>query len=236
MKSIYIILLMGVSILTTTCKKERVMMISTGGISQKTAYTLTITGRVINTGKGAIQYGHMYANVPNATADRGNTSKFGVPEDGIEFTSQFVNLFPGIKYYIKAYITDGTTTVYGNETIFITPDCPGSLPVYVGSTIENPTTLEINYNVELANIVPPISSFTVVKKLIENNLIFLTKKTVSMVTISGTKVSLTLSDPIQSGEVINFKYEWPDYNHLQTPSGCRAESLLYTYVPNHVNP
>ena len=63
-------------------------------------------------------------------------------------------------------------------------------PVYVSSVVENatPSRLEMTYSLTLANIVPAASAFTVSVNS--------SARTVSSVSVSGTKVSLTLASPV----------------------------------------
>lgn len=231
--------LLGVSILINTCKKESEMSISTGEISDKTAYSITITGKVNNIGKGAVQYGHMYSRSPNETVTLGSElpTKFGVPGNGIEFPSQFVTLFPGEKYYVKAYITDGTNTVYGKEISFTTNDCPDT-PEYTGSSVENntPATLEIIFKKELADISPPASAFIVREGYVDGNIIMWYYKGVTKAMVSGNKVILTLLESIHSGTRVTFTYQLNDTNSIQSSTGCRAPYLNNMSVINRVNP
>jgi uncharacterized repeat protein (TIGR02059 family) len=107
---------------------------------------------------------------------------------------------------------------------------PGTSPIYVSSSIENnsPTILEINYNLSLANIVPAVSSFTV----IVNSL----SRSVNTVSISGTKVLLTLSSQVVYGDVLTISYTKPATNPIQTSSGGQATTLSAQTVANNINP
>ena len=103
-------------------------------------------------------------------------------------------------------------------------------PVYVSSVIENatPARLEMTYNLTLANIVPPASAFTVrVNSVI---------RSLTSVTVSGTKVSLTLDSPVVFGDIVTIAYTKPSTNPLQTASGGQAASLTAQTVQNSVNP
>jgi uncharacterized repeat protein (TIGR02059 family) len=104
------------------------------------------------------------------------------------------------------------------------------IPVYVSSDIENatPSLLEITYDLDLANIIPAISSFTVrVNSVI---------RTISSVAISGPKVLLTLSGPVVYGNVVTVAYSRPAGNRLQSVSGGQAATLSAQTVTNNVNP
>jgi uncharacterized repeat protein (TIGR02059 family) len=107
---------------------------------------------------------------------------------------------------------------------------PPASPVYVSSAIENasPSVLEITYNLSLANIVPAISAFSVQVNSVA--------RTVNSVTVSGTKVQLTLAGPVAYGNIVTVSYTVPSSNPLQTPAGGKAESISVKSVTNGVNP
>jgi uncharacterized repeat protein (TIGR02059 family) len=100
-------------------------------------------------------------------------------------------------------------------------------PVYVSSVIENtsPSLLEMTYNISLANIVPAVSSFSV----LVNSLV----RTVSTVSVSGTKVRLTLASAIISGDLVTVYYTKPSANYLQTASAGIAASISNNPVVNN---
>jgi uncharacterized repeat protein (TIGR02059 family) len=102
-----------------------------------------------------------------------------------------------------------------------------SKPVYVSSSIENvtPSRLEMTYNLTLANIVPPTSSFAV---LVNSSV-----RAVNSVAISGTKVLLTLASPVVYGDFVTVSYTKPGTNPLQTLFGGQASSMSAQSVINN---
>lgn len=100
---------------------------------------------------------------------------------------------------------------------------------YVSSSVENsaPAVLVMNYDLSLANIVPTSAAFGVMVNSVA--------RPVNQVTISGTKVSLTLSSSINTGDVITVSYTAPATNPLQTSSGGVSLSLSAKTVTNNVN-
>jgi len=104
------------------------------------------------------------------------------------------------------------------------------VPLYVSSAIENtaPSVLEITYNLSLANIVPAISTFSVQVNSVA--------RTVNSVTVSGTKVLLTLASPVAYGNNVTVSYTVPSSNPLQTPAGGKADAFSAKSVTNRVNP
>ena len=102
-------------------------------------------------------------------------------------------------------------------------------PIYLGSTIENtsPSNIELNYNLSLAAILPSTSAFSI--KV--NNI----GRAISSIGISGSKVILTLSSPVEFGDIVTFAYNKPVMNPIQSISGGQAASFNYQTVTNNVN-
>ncbi len=103
-----------------------------------------------------------------------------------------------------------------------------ALPVFVSAAVENanPSVLSMTYNLALANIVPANSSFSVIVNTVARN--------VSSISISGTKVLLTLSSPLVSGDVVTVAYTLPAANPIQTAAGGNAVTLSAQPVTNNV--
>lgn len=103
------------------------------------------------------------------------------------------------------------------------------LPVFVSSVIENatPSRLEMTYNLSLSNIIPAASSFTV--------MVSSTARAVSSVTISGTRVILTLASPVVAGNTVTVAYTMPATNPLQTAEGGKAATISARSVQNKVD-
>ncbi len=103
-----------------------------------------------------------------------------------------------------------------------------TLPVFVSSVIQNatPGSLEITYSLSQANIVPAATAF----KVLVNNV----SRSVSTVTVSGTKVTLTLASPVIFGDVATVAYTKPATSPLQTTSGAQVESFSAQSVVNGV--
>ena len=97
----------------------------------------------------------------------------------------------------------------------------------LSSAIANatPSILEMTYNSTLANIVPASSAFTVMVNSLA--------RTVNSVSISGTRVSLTLASPIVNGNVVTVSYTRPVSNPLQTATGGQAVTISAQSVINN---
>ncbi len=115
----------------------------------------------------------------------------------------------------------GAFETQGGSTVII--------PVYVSSAVANatPSLLEMTYNATLVNIVPSASSFTVMVNSVT--------RPVNSVVISGTKVQLTLSTPVVSGNAVTVAYTKPSSNPLQTGSGGQAITIGAQTVTNNVS-
>ena len=131
----------------------------------------------------------------------------------------------------------GLETDYSGNPIFGLPDIgafetlPASntpTPAFLGSVIENPTpsTVELTYDITLANIIPATSAFSVGVNS--------TARTISSVTISGTKVLLTLASTVAYGDVVTVAYTKPSTNPLQTSAGGQAATISAQAVTNKV--
>ena len=104
-----------------------------------------------------------------------------------------------------------------------------AIPVYLSSDIQNtsPDRLEMTYDLNLANIIPAASAFTVMVNSVA--------RPVNMVTISGTMVILTLNSPVVSGDIVTVAYTKPLTNQLRTVSGGQATSFPARSVNNNLN-
>lgn len=102
------------------------------------------------------------------------------------------------------------------------------IPAYLSSVVENstPAVIGMNFNLSLANVVPAASAFSVMVNSVA--------RPVSAVTISGTKVQLTLTTEIHYGDIVNLTYTKPASNPLQTSAGGIALSILAHSITNSI--
>lgn len=124
----------------------------------------------------------------------------------------------------------GSVTLLPYTSVILMPDPNPSTPatpVFSGATVENssPSVIVLNYNIALANISPATSAFTIKVNG--------TARSVSSVTVSGTKVLITLSSRVNYGEVISVAYTKPSGNPLQTSEGAQAASFGEQTVTNN---
>jgi uncharacterized protein (TIGR02145 family)/uncharacterized repeat protein (TIGR02059 family) len=164
-----------------------------------------------------ISYGSTADATPNLVTSDTSTS----------VSASLTGLSEGTLYHytVKAVSTGGT--VYGSDLTFTTNLNPLN-PAYVSSVIQNatPGVVEMTYNSTLANIVPATSAFTVMVNSVS--------RTINTVTISGTKVMLTLSSAVVFGDIVTVSYTKPASNPLQTTSGGQAVSISAQAVTNNV--
>ncbi|MFZ2285572.1 MAG: right-handed parallel beta-helix repeat-containing protein, partial [Bacteroidales bacterium] len=131
---------------------------------------------------------------------------------------------------IKGVKYTGTFTLLPYTSVILMPDpnpyVPAT-PVFSGASIENsaPAALIINYSLSLASIVPAVTAFIV--KVNGTN------RTINTVTISGSKVTLTLASQVIYGDAVTVSYTMPSSNPLQTSEGARAVSLISQTVKNN---
>jgi uncharacterized protein (TIGR02145 family) len=121
MKKIYLILILllpGIIIVNTCKKVEKQMLVSTGTVTNILPTSADVSGKILDLGDGATEYGHCYSTSPNSNITVTKT-EYSSPAIG-GFTSALTGLTPSTKYYIKAYIKRGSVVVYGEEINFTT--------------------------------------------------------------------------------------------------------------------
>ena len=122
---------------------------------------------------------------------------------------------------------EGIVVIPGNKVVRDFVLVP-SIPRYLGSVIENgtPDILVMTYNLNLADIVPDVSAFTVTVNSVS--------RSVTSVTIAGNNVLLTLSSAVIKDDVVTVAYTVPATNPIQTDEGAQAASLSAEDVTNRV--
>ena len=115
-----------------------------------------------------------------------------------------------------------------NIGCYATPGGSADL-IYISSSVENatPSMLDISLSLSLASIIPAATAFSV----IVNG----TARSISQVSISGTKVRLALSSPVVYNDVISLSYNKPVTNPLQSTAGLQLASFSSKPVANNVS-
>jgi len=100
-------------------------------------------------------------------------------------------------------------------------------PVYVSSVVEEatPILIEMTYDQTLANIIPAASAFSVKVNSVVRG--------VKSVTVSGTKVTLSLTSSVVYADYVTVTYTIPGQNALQTTAGGKAAALTNIPVTNN---
>lgn len=124
----------------------------------------------------------------------------------------------------------GSVTLMPYTSVILMPDpnpYTPAVPSFSGASVENsaPTLVVLNYTIALANTIPSATAFTVS--------INGTNRTVSSVSVSGTKVLLTLSSRVNYGDAVTISYTKPIVNPLQTSEGAQAASFSSQPVTNN---
>lgn len=100
--------------------------------------------------------------------------------------------------------------------------------LYVNSVIENaaPSIINILYSSALAEILPAASGFSVNVNSVA--------RTVTSLSISGTKILLNLANPVAFGDKVTISYKKPASNFLQSTGGSFAPDLTEKPVTNSI--
>jgi hypothetical protein len=114
----YLHILLSCFLFLSACE-EGDIQVETGKVSDILPTTATITGQILSVGRGVTNYGHCYDKSPNPTIAQPRT-EFYVAIGVGSYTSFLQGLEPGTKYYVKAYVSRGSLTVYGSEISFTT--------------------------------------------------------------------------------------------------------------------
>ena len=112
------------------------------------------------------------------------------------------------------------------KEVVVTPP-PVQIPAYSGSVVNDaaPARIEMTFSLSLAAIIPATQAFMV----IVND----SPRTVSSVSVSGSKVLLTLASPVTYGDRVTIAYNKPSSNPLQTPEGGQVATFNAQTVTNN---
>ena len=113
-----------IGIFWSSCEKQEFKgkpAVVTGEVSAITSKSATVKGTIVELGGGITDYGHCWSTdqQPSITNEKTSLGKTTALND---FTSELVNLEPGVMYYVRAYVNGGDETIYGEETSFTTLD------------------------------------------------------------------------------------------------------------------
>jgi uncharacterized repeat protein (TIGR02059 family) len=178
---------------------------------------------------------------PSAFAVRVNSTARSVNSVSVSGTKVYLTLASPVVYgdvvtvaYTKPATNPLQTAAGGQAATFSAKSVVNNVaplsPVYVSSVIENatPGRIDMTYSLTLANIIPPASAFAVRVNSVA--------RSVNSVSVSGTKVYLTLTSPVFYGDAVTVAYTKPAANPLQTAAGGQAASFSAQNVVNNVAP
>ncbi|HKK42324.1 MAG TPA: SwmB domain-containing protein, partial [Bacteroidales bacterium] len=174
----------------------------------------------------------MYSNVTpinNTTAN--NITDNPLFESQTDFHIQEHSPAIGSGMYISWLSSDlDGNTVKDTPSIGAYEYYPPEPPVFQDASVEDnaPSILLINYNLNLAGIVPSASSFSVNINSSEEK--------VNSVSVTGKTVELELENEIICGDVVTFSYTPPADNQLQSTRGIAAVSVASATVSNNCLP
>lgn len=127
------------------------------------------------------------------------------------------------------YFTNVTLPPFTSMILMVDPNpTQPVIPLYTGSVVENatPDLLTVTFSLNLANIIPITSLFTVLVNSVA--------RSISSITISGKNLQLKLGSPVSPGDIVTISYTKPSTNPLQTPSGGQANAIISQPVTNRV--
>lgn len=130
----------------------------------------------------------------------------------------------GVKYQ-----TSITLQPYASAILMKDPSPVKSAnPVLTSASISNstPSVIELTYNMTLAGTNPGNTAFTATVNGV--------KRTINSLSISGSKVLITMSSPVLYGDNITVAYIKPATNPLQASTGEQADNLNAQPVSNNI--
>ena len=122
-KQFFLLFLVHCLIILTTCKElEKVLMVSTGDVTNILVNSATVPGEVIDEGEGSVSAkGACWSTTVNPLISNDKTTN----GTGIgSFTSNLSGLLPGTTYHVRAYATNSSGTAYGKDKDFTTKTIP----------------------------------------------------------------------------------------------------------------
>ena len=111
-------------LLFLACEKiedTKILKVKTDGVTNIAATTATIAGTVVDTGEEEIlQYGFCWSVSASPDATLPTKTELGKPDSPTSFTNNITGLSSNTSYYVRAYVTNTSKTIYGDEIDFTT--------------------------------------------------------------------------------------------------------------------
>jgi hypothetical protein len=125
---------------TTVAPTPSPPTVETGAASDITGFTAKVDGNISRLGYPDItQHGHVWSTSPDPTVDYSSKTTLGARNTTGSFQSSLNNLSKNTTYYVRAYATNATGTVYGHEIQFATPNVEEGTVGALTWTLENGT-------------------------------------------------------------------------------------------------
>jgi uncharacterized protein (TIGR02145 family) len=153
-----IIFLLIISVFS--CIKEKIMSVSNDSISDISYTTATAHATIIDPGEGIEQHGHCWStNVEPTISTKENITENGPINNSGSYSSTLTGLAPGTKYYVRAYVKNGSTVVYGGDILPFTTLSLGT-PVVNTGTVSEITASSATVGANLNSLGEGVSSVT----------------------------------------------------------------------------
>ncbi|UCH15135.1 MAG: hypothetical protein JSV22_04005, partial [Bacteroidales bacterium] len=157
-----------ITVLFTTifnsCEKEqeKVMKVKLDSVFDISETTAKATGTVLDLGVGIEEHGHCWATSPDPDIENGgNYTEYGDVTRAGAYTSNITGLEPETKYYIRAYITNGSETRYSDKELDFTTSEAGiteTLPVVTIGSVQSLSSTEATISGTIENLGTGVTS------------------------------------------------------------------------------
>lgn len=120
------------------------MSVSNDNITDISYTTATANATIIDPGEGIEQHGHCWSTDEEPTiSTKENITENGPINNAGPYSSTLTSLSPGTKYYVRAYVKNGNTVVYGSSILPFTTLSMGTPVVTTGTISEISATSAI---------------------------------------------------------------------------------------------
>ena len=106
------------------CEKiedTKILKIKTDEVTDISATTATVKGTVVDPGEEDIlQHGFCWSATSNPLTTLLTKNELGTLDAATSYSSDITDLSANYMYYVRAYVTTSSRTIYGNEIVFIT--------------------------------------------------------------------------------------------------------------------
>jgi uncharacterized protein (TIGR02145 family) len=144
------------------CRKEdeKIMKVRNDDVTEISSNSAKANAAIIDIGEGIDQHGHCWSiNIEPTVIENENLTENGAANAVGSYSSILTGLSPGTKYFVRAYLKNGETVVYGADTkIFTTLSI--SLPVVNTGAVSDITTSGAKVAGNLSSLGSGVSELT----------------------------------------------------------------------------